>query len=115
MIVGNFNDLIASEITSSDAKNAAMKVLVSPSEGWEDHVMRVIELESEGFSPKHQHDWPHINYVIEGEGTLLIEDTLHPLKAGSYAFVPSNTLHQFSNTSSSPLKFICIVPVRGHK
>lgn len=115
MIVGNFNDLMASEITSNEAKNAAMKVLVSPSEGWEDHVMRVVELEAEGFSPKHQHDWPHINYVIEGEGTLLIGDTLHTLKAGSYAFVPSNTLHQFSNTGSSPFKFICIVPVRGHQ
>ncbi|MBF4695201.1 cupin domain-containing protein [Fusibacter ferrireducens] len=115
MIVGNFNDLTASKIMSDAAKNAAMKVLVSPTEGWEDHVMRVVELEAEGFSPKHQHDWPHINYVIEGEGTLLIEDTLHPLKAGSYAFVPPNTLHQFSNTGSTPLKFICIVPVRGHQ
>ncbi len=115
MIVGNFNELIASPIMSSEAKNAAMKVLVSPKEGWEDHVMRVIELEAEGYSPKHQHDWPHINYIIEGEGTLLIGDTLHPIQAGSYAYVPANTLHQFSNSGSSPLKFICIVPVRGHQ
>lgn len=45
MIVGNFNELIAKPITSPEAKNAAMKVLVSPNEGWEGHVMRVVELE----------------------------------------------------------------------
>ncbi|OJV66351.1 MAG: cupin [Clostridiales bacterium 38-18] len=115
MVVGNFNELLASEITSPEAKNAAMKVLVSPKEGWDGYVMRVIELENEGYSPKHQHNWPHINYVIEGNGTLLIGDTLHELKPGSYAYVPANTLHQFSNVGEGMLKFICIVPEEGHK
>lgn len=114
MIVGNFNELSALKINSPEAKDAYMKVLVSPTEGWQDHVMRVIELEGFGYSPKHIHDWPHINYVIEGTGTLLIENILYPITAGSYAYVPENILHQFSNTSSEPLKFICIVPSKGH-
>lgn len=115
MIVGNFMDLTANTITSPEAKNASMKVLVSPKEGWEGYVMRAVELDPEGYSPKHQHNWPHINYVIEGNGTVLIDETLHELTAGSYAFVPPNTLHQFSNTGTVPFKFICIVPEEGHK
>ncbi|MDH8678958.1 cupin domain-containing protein [Fusibacter bizertensis] len=115
MIVGNFMDLTANTITSPEAKNASMKVLVSPKEGWEGYVMRVVELDPEGYSPKHQHNWPHINYVIEGNGTVLIDETLHELKAGSYAFVPPNTLHQYSNTGTTLFKFICIVPEEGHK
>ena len=115
MIVGNFNDLIATHITNPEANNAAMKVLVSPKEGWEGYVMRVVEVEPNGFTPKHQHPWPHINYIIEGNGTLLIGDTLHPLKAGGYAFVPGDTLHQFSNAGDATFKFICIVPEEGHK
>jgi len=115
MIVGNFKDLIATEVNSPAAKNASMKVLVSPKEGWEGYVMRVVELQPEGYSPKHAHEWPHINYIIEGSGTLLIEDTLHPLSPGGYAYVPGNTLHQFSNVGDVPLKFICIVPEEGHK
>lgn len=115
MIVGNFKELEAVQITSPEAKNAAMKVLVSPKEGWEGYVMRVVELEPDGYSPKHQHDWPHINYIIEGEGTLLIGDTLNSITAGSYAYVPANTLHQFSNIGRAPFKFICIVPEEGHK
>lgn len=115
MVVGNFNKLNANPIMSPEAKNAAMKVLVSPAEGWEGYVMRVVELEPEGYSPKHQHNWPHINYVIEGKGTIQIGDTLHPVEAGAYAYVPSNTLHQFSNTGGQTFKFICIVPEEGHK
>ena len=84
-------------------------------EGWDGYVMRVVEVEPNGFTPKHQHPWPHINYIIEGSGTLLIGDTLHPLKAGGYAFVPGNTLHQFSNAGDVTFKFICIVPEEGHK
>lgn len=115
MIVGNFKDLIATEVTSPAAKNAAMKVLISPKEGWEGYVMRVIELQPEGYSPKHAHDWPHINFIIEGRGTLLIDETLHELVPGGYAYVPGNTLHQFSNAGDVPFKFICIVPEEGHK
>lgn len=115
MVVGHFNQLEATQIMSPEAKNAAMKVLVSPKEGWEGYVMRVIELDPAGYSPKHQHDWPHINYIIEGEGTLLINDQINEIKAGSYAYVPANTLHQFSNIGDMPFKFICIVPEEGHK
>lgn len=115
MIVGNFNDLIATAINSTEAKNASMKVLVAPEHGWEGYVMRVVELEADGYSPKHQHDWPHINYIIEGKGTLQINEDINPLSSGSYAYVPANTLHQFKNVGDTPFKFICIVPEFGHK
>ncbi len=114
MIIGNFNELEGDVVNSVEAKNASMKVLVSPKEGWQDHVMRVVELEKDGHSPKHMHDWPHINYVIEGDGKIQIGEDFYPLTAGSYAFVPNNTLHQFINVGDSPFKFICIVPTKGH-
>ena len=115
MIVGNFNTLQATPVPSDAAKDAAMKVLITPNDGWEGYVMRVIELGPHGYSPKHEHDWPHINYIIEGTGTLQIEDNINELCAGGYAYVPANTLHQFSNTGDQPFKFICIVPEKGHK
>ncbi len=115
MIIGNINQMDGTLVNNPEVKAAAMKVLVSPAQGWDSHVMRVMEVGVGGYTPKHQHDWPHINYVIEGEGNLLIEETLHPLSAGSYAFVPPNTLHQFTNTGDVTFKFICIVPTEGHK
>lgn len=115
MIVGNIKDLESKEIVHPGAFNASMKVLVSPKEGWENYVMRVVEVDKEGFTPKHSHPWPHINYMIEGEGELLIDGKINKVSSGSYAYVPSNSLHQFRNAGSNVFKFICIVPKEGHK
>jgi quercetin dioxygenase-like cupin family protein len=115
MIVGNFNDLLAKKIESPEAKNAAMKVLVSAESGWEDYVMRVVEVEKDGYTPKHSHPWQHINYIIEGEGILMVDNKDNPVKAGSFAYVPADHIHQFRNASDKPFKFICIVPKEGHK
>jgi len=114
-MVGNMNQMIGNAILSPEAKNAAMKVLVSPTEGWDSHVMRVIEIEMGGHTPKHQHPWPHINYVLEGEGTLLLNGEIHQVTSGAYAYIPAGALHQFKNVGSQIFKFICIVPKEGHK
>ncbi|AIO18521.1 hypothetical protein KQ51_00641 [Candidatus Izimaplasma bacterium HR1] len=115
MVVGNIKDLQGNVVNHPSAKDAAMKVLVSGKEGWDSHVMRVVEVEPGGYTPKHSHPWPHINYIIEGKGEILIEDTFYPVESGSYAFVPNDKLHQFRNTGESQFKFICIVPTEGHK
>ena len=114
MIVANEKDIAASPVESIEVKAAAMKVLISEDEGWQDHVMRIIELGEGGYSPKHAHDWPHINYVVSGSGLLLMDGKDHPLTAGGYAFVPSGMVHQFRNAGNTPFRFICIVPSRGH-
>jgi len=115
MFVGNINDLEGKVITSPEAKDSLMKVLISPKEGWNGYVMRVIEVNKGGYTPKHSHPWPHINYVIEGTGQLLIDDKFHSVISGAYAYVPSNTVHQFKNVGGDIFKFICIVPEEGHK
>ena len=114
-MVNHLNQTEKKYISNPQAKNAFMKVLVSEKEGWEDYVMRVVEVEKEGYTPKHQHPWPHINYVIEGQGEIMIDGVLNPVEAGSYAFVPSDTLHQYKNTGDDVFKFICIVPKHGHQ
>lgn len=96
-------------------KNAAMKVLIGPEAGWSDYVMRLLEVGIGGFTPKHQHPWPHINYVVEGTGSLLMGEETVVVTAGSYAYIPANTLHQFQNSGTTDFKFICIVPKEGHK
>lgn len=114
-MVGNINDMVGSVITDPKAKDALMKVLISPQDGFEGYVMRVVEVQENGFTPKHSHPWPHINYMIEGDGELLINDTVNQVSSGSYAFVPQDALHQFRNTGKGTFKFICIVPEVGHK
>lgn len=114
MIVANEKDLIADAINHPDAKNAGMKVPIGPEQGWADHVLRIVELGAEGHSPHHSHDWPHINYIIEGEGVVHMNGEEHPVTAGGYAYIPANVVHQFRNTGEGALRFICIVPKEGH-
>ena len=114
MIVGNEKEILSHVIESPEVRNAAMKVLISPKEGWEGYVMRVVELDEGGYSPRHTHDWPHINYIIEGEGTLHIDGKDNPIQAGSFAYVPSGSDHQFRNNGTGKFRFICIVPEHGH-
>ena len=114
MIVANEKDVHAMVLESPEVKEAAMKVLISPKEGWEGYVMRVIELGKDGYSPKHTHDWPHINYILEGSGSLHINGEDTPIEAGSYAYVPAGSLHQYKNEGIGMFRFICIVPEEGH-
>jgi quercetin dioxygenase-like cupin family protein len=45
----------------------------------------------------------------------MIEGEVNPVEAGSYAYIPANSLHQFRNVGETQFKFICIVPKEGHK
>lgn len=114
-MVGNMKDIEKIIVTHPSSKNASMKALVGEKEGWDNYVMRVVEVEPGGFTPKHSHPWPHINYFIEGEGEVMINNEFHKVTSGSYSFVPNDTLHQFINKSDTTFKFICIVPKEGHK
>lgn len=114
MHIGKDSDITAAQIDHPDVHNAAMKVLIGPDQGWPDHVMRVVELGPEGYSPRHTHNWPHINYMLEGEGVLMMEGKETPVSAGSIAYVPAGMDHQFRNTGDGLFRFICIVPKEGH-
>lgn len=114
MIVANEKNVHAITMESPEVKNAAIKALISPKEGWDGYVMRVIDLGEGGYSPKHTHQWPHINYILQGKGSLHIEGKDTPIEAGSYAYVPAGSQHQYKNTGNGTLRFICIVPQEGH-
>ena len=75
--------------------------------------MRVFTVQPGGHTPKHEHPWPHINYVLKGEGVLHHDGVQTPVRAGSVAYLPGGTHHQFVNNSDTELSFICIVPREG--
>ena len=114
MTIGDYTQVTATEVTHPEAHGATMRVLLGPANGWADHVMRVFELRPGGYTPRHSHDWPHINYIISGKGSLFLDGKDNALSAGGYALVPPGEKHQFKNTSDEPFVFVCIVPVKGH-
>jgi quercetin dioxygenase-like cupin family protein len=112
-VVGNKAGIDAKPMTGDGIEGVAKRVLVSPEDGWDGWVMRLFDVEPGGHTPKHAHDWPHINFVASGSGVLLLDGKEHTLEAGSYAYVPSNREHQFRAAPEASLSFICIVPEGG--
>lgn len=115
MIVGNINDLTGIPMQGTQVKGVLKKVLISPQEGWEGWTMRLFTLEAGGFTPRHTHSWPHINFVNEGDGILYLDGQEYKVTEGSFAYVPEGKLHQFSNYGQKDFSFICIVPEEGDK
>ena len=106
-------DVLGVPMAGAGVKDVTKRVLISPAEGWEGHVMRLFEIGPGGHTPRHTHDWPHVNVVVAGRGVLHVEGLDHGLEQGSSAFVPSGATHQFSNTGNETLQLVCIVPERG--
>ena len=96
-----------------DAKNVSKQILVGPNEGWDSHVMRLFTIEKNGFTPKHSHPWPHINYVVEGEGILYMDGKEYKMTKDCVSYVPPNIEHQYKNTGDEKFAVICIVPKEG--
>lgn len=115
MFVGNVKDLEEIKVNAPDAVNAFRKTLIGPQEGWQGWVMRLFSLKDGGKSPCHTHPWPHINYILSGQGVLSVDGKENPLSKGSIAYVPAGSIHQFYNTSNEDFNFICIVPEEGDK
>ena len=119
MFVSHVDSIQATPVAMEGVQGVVKQMLIGAEEGWKDHVMRLFTLKPEGYTPRHSHPWPHINYITRGNGTLFLGGKDYPLSPGSIAYVPGGTEHQFMNTGSDTSRedfaFICIVPEAGDK
>jgi len=115
VFVSHVKNVESLELKFPGVSKAHKKSLIGPREGWEGWVMRTFTLKDGGFSPRHSHPWPHINYVLGGRGTLYLDGKEHEIEEGSIAYIPSGADHQFLGRAGEELTFICIVPEEGDK
>ena len=116
MFVGHVEQISDQTINNPGVmENVMKKVLIGPEQGWQGWVMRQFILGAEGFTPRHVHPWPHINYIISGKGTLFLDGQSYEVSPGSIAYVPDNIEHQFQNSGADEFLFLCIVPEEGDK
>lgn len=75
------------------------------------YALRVIEVAPGSHTPDHSHPFEHENFVIEGQGRVLIGEEWHDVKVGDVILVPAGVRHTYANTGSGDFKFLCGIPV----
>ena len=107
----SLHEVKKNKVNMEGAHKAWKQVPLSREDGAPMYSYRVFTVEPGGYTPYHQHDYEHMNYIIEGEGALVNdkgEET--PLKAGDFALVNPNEKHQYRNKGSKLFMMICGVP-----
>lgn len=108
MIVKDYRQVPAQP--SGGPGGSALRWVVSKEDGAPRFAMRVVEVEPGKSTPHHSHWWEHEVFVLSGEGIVKGNSGEQPLREGSVVFVPGEENHQFLNTGSGVLRFICVVP-----
>jgi len=95
------------------AVKVSVSKMVAECDGAPSSAMRLFEIEPGGNTPWHAHDWEHVIFGVEGRGALKSENGEAEFGPGDALLVEPNEEHNFVNVGDSPLKFICVVPLRG--
>jgi quercetin dioxygenase-like cupin family protein len=110
MKITNFRDVEAQAVDEPGASGVTVRWLISEKDGAPNFAMRLFEIEPDGHTPYHQHEWEHEVLILKGTGSLVTEEGSSPLSKGDALFVPGEEKHQFKNASQETLIFICVVP-----
>ena len=110
MKLNNYESVEQNAVEMEGASGCKVRWLLGEKDGAPNFAMRQFEVEPGGHTPRHFHPYEHEVFVIEGEGEVYEGDTAHALKAGDVLFVEPDEVHQFRNTGSTPLKFLCLIP-----
>jgi len=68
-----------------------------------------------GGPPPHRHDFEETFSLLEGELEVVFRGAKQIVRAGETVHVPANAPHQFHNSSSRPVRMLCICSPAGQE
>ncbi len=68
-----------------------------------------------GGPPPHRHDFEETFTIVEGELEATFRGVKHVVRAGETIHIPANAPHQFHNSSSQPVRMLCICSPAGQE
>src|SRR5579862_5579173 len=115
MIQKTLSAVVKQDVTMPGAVGCQMQMLCGPADGCANFAMRKFTVSPGGHTPRHHHDYEHEILVVAGAGMAFGNGVDKPIHAGDVLVVPANEIHQFRNTGTAPLEFICMVPAAVHR
>ena len=70
---------------------------------------------SGGGPPPHRHDFEETFILLDGEMEATFRGATKVVKAGETIHIPANAPHQFHNSSSAPVRLLCICAPAGQE
>jgi quercetin dioxygenase-like cupin family protein len=110
MKVDRSTQIESQSVVMDGATGCSVRWLINETDGATNFAMRQFVVEPEGHTPRHSHPYEHEVYVLSGDGVVLEGDREHPIAAGDFIYVHPDEVHQFRNTGSAALTFLCMVP-----
>ena len=109
-IVKNYKETPEKKMDTETVKGVTGRVAVGKADGATNFCMRVFEIEKDGYTPRHAHDWEHEIFIHEGKGQVFKAGEWIDVEKGSFLFIPGNEEHQFRNSGDAKFVFICLIP-----
>jgi len=106
-------DCVPTDVRVEGAEGVRMRMLIGPADGAATFHMRHFAIDPGGRTPHHQHNYEHEVLVLSGAGLVRGAEGDRPCSAGDVVWIPANEPHQFVNTGTQPLEFICLIPASG--
>lgn len=110
MKIIHYSEADAKFFDTPSARKVTGRVVIGQSDGAQRFCMRVFELDTNGHTPLHSHDWEHEIFVHSGEGLVFRGGRWTRITSGSVVFIPPGEEHQMKNAGESPLIFVCLIP-----
>jgi len=110
MKIINYTDIEPTLFDNGAAKKVAGRVALGKADGADNFCMRVFEVEKNGHTPRHTHEWEHEIFFHSGIGEVLSEGKWTKVFPGTALLVPGNEEHQIRNQEDAPLVFVCLIP-----
>lgn len=112
MKVVDYKEVKAEPVNFEDVKDVKVRWLISGKDKAPNFAMRLFEVGPGGYSPLHTHNWEHEVFILEGEGVTNDGEKEFKIKSGTVVYVAPEEKHQFKNTGSETLKFLCLIPIK---
>ena len=94
------------------AAGVSIRVAIAEEDGAKNSIMRILEIDPEGFTPLHTHDYEHLMFVVRGAGMVTDGSKECRLEKEDVIFVPPGQAHQIKNTGEAELILVSVLPVQ---
>ncbi len=110
MKVVHYSETESKSFNGDNVKNVNGRVVIGKDDGAANFCMRVFTVGTEGYTPRHSHEWEHEIFIHSGRGQVFRKGEWADIEAGNVLFIPGNEEHQLRNNGDGDFVFVCLIP-----